>query len=139
MALKLTLKPGEKLYVGTGMIYCDADAIYNLFIDGALPIVREKDYLDQAHADTSSRQIYLAIQQAYLENNFDAHRESYFRLTGMIIAELPGAMPHVAEINKAIGQGKLYNALKAARKLVQFEDGLLPEGQRSSHWQGFTA
>jgi len=139
MALKLTLKPGEKLYVATGMVYCEADAIYTLYVDGALPVVREKDYLEAEQAVTTSRQIYLAIQRAYLESDFEGQKDTYFRLTGMLMADLPGAMSHVSDVNKAIGQGNLYNALKAARRLVQFEDGLLVEGERSVQWEGFKA
>ena len=65
MALKVELKPGEKLIVGSCVI-TNSDQRTRLFIEGKAPILREKDILSAATADTPAKAIYLAIQIIYL-------------------------------------------------------------------------
>ena len=61
MALKVELKPGEKLIVGTCVI-TNSDQRTKLFIDGKAPILREKDILSPTTADTPAKAIYLAAR-----------------------------------------------------------------------------
>lgn len=49
MALKVELKPGEKLLVGNCVI-TNSDQRTRLFIDGKAPILREKDILSPTTA-----------------------------------------------------------------------------------------
>ena len=137
MTLKIVLKPGERLFIGAGQIFVESDSISKIHIDGKLPVVREKDYLPEDKAKTPAREIYLTLQRAYLEDDFDKYRDAYFRLTGELIASKPLCAPFLAQINEKLGAQLLYPALKAAIKLVQFDEGHIAEGEMSSHWEGF--
>ena len=51
MPLKIELKPGERLIVGNALITNDKERV-KLFIEGNVPILREKYVLTEKEADT---------------------------------------------------------------------------------------
>lgn len=124
MALKVELKPGERIIVGTAVIR-NGDSRAKLVIEGSAPILREKDILTAATADSPARRIYLAVQLMYLDGDVGAHHEVYFELVRDFLAAAPSALPYVAEINNRVLGGDLYKALKAAKELVAYEQKLI--------------
>ena len=124
MALKVELKPGEKLLVGNSII-TNSDQRTRLFIEGQAPILREKDILTPASADTPAKRIYLAVQIMYIENNIDVLRQEYFSLINDIVTAAPSTIAIVDRINNDILTGALYKALKSAKQLIQFEQELI--------------
>ena len=124
MSLKVELKPHERLIVGNCII-TNADQRARLFIDGKVPILREKDILTPATADSPAKRIYLAVQLMYLEDNIDTLRSEYFALINDIVTAAPSTIPLVDEINNDILTGSLYKALRAAKRLIQYVQDLL--------------
>ena len=124
MSLKVELKPGEKLIVGNCVI-TNSDQRTRLFIDGKSPILREKDILTFETADSPAKRIYLAVQLMYINDNVDRLTQDYFALINDIVTAAPSTTPIVDEINNEILTGSLYKALKAAKKLIQYEQELL--------------
>lgn len=124
MALKVELKPGEKLIVGTCVI-TNSDQRTKLFIEGKAPILREKDILSPATADTPAKAIYLAIQIMYVEGSVEKLTKSYFGLVNDLVAAVPSTLPLIDQINNEILTGDLYKALKVAKKLITYERELL--------------
>lgn len=124
MSLKVELKPGERMIVGNVLI-TNADQRTRLFIDGRSPILREKDILSPATADSPARRIYLAVQLMYLGESVEPVRRDYFALVHDMVAAAPSTVALVDQINNEILTGSLYKALKAAKKLIQYEQGLL--------------
>lgn len=124
MSLKVELKPGEKLLIGNCVI-TNSDQRTRLFIDGKAPILREKDILTADTADTPAKRIYLAVQLMYIQEDLETLRKDYFQLITDIVLAAPSTVPIVDEINNEILTGSLYKALKAARKLIQYERDLL--------------
>lgn len=124
MSLKVELKPGEKLLIGNCVV-TNADQRTRLFIDGKVPILREKDILTAETADTPAKRIYLAVQLMYIREDVASLRHDYFALINDIVRAAPSTIPIVDEINNEILTGSLYKALKAAKKLIQYEQDLL--------------
>ncbi|MGV8854086.1 MAG: flagellar biosynthesis repressor FlbT [Devosia sp.] len=124
MALKVELKPGEKLLVGNCII-TNADQRTRLFIDGKSPILREKDILTNATATTPAKRIYLAVQLMYIDEDISTGRETYFGLINDFLEAVPSSIEIVNEINNEILTGALYKALKAAHRLIEYEQDLL--------------
>jgi flagellar biosynthesis repressor protein FlbT len=120
VSLKVELKPGERLIVG-GCVITNSDQRTRLTIDGKLPILREKDILKPEDADTPAKLLYLAVQLMYLEGSFQATRTEYFSLVNSLATEMPGCIPIIDEVNNEILTNNLYKALKASKKLIQFE------------------
>lgn len=124
MALKVELKPGEKLLVGNCVI-TNSDQRTRLFIDGKAPILREKDILTPETANSPAKRIYFAVQLMYIHEDVAKLTEDYFKLVNDLIQAAPSTIRFVDEINNEILTGQLYKALKAAKKLIQYEQELL--------------
>jgi flagellar protein FlbT len=131
MSLKVELKPGERLIVGNCVI-TNSDQRTRLFIDGKAPILREKDIMTVSKADTPAKRVYLAVQLMYLEDDITTLRGEYFSLLNDIVTAAPSTLGLVDEINNAILTGDLYKGLKAAKKLIQYEQDLLSNAASGS-------
>jgi flagellar protein FlbT len=124
MSLKVELKPGERMIVGNVLI-TNSDQRTRLYIDGRTPILREKDILSPATANSPAKRIYLAVQLMYLEQSVEAVRREYFSLVNDMVAAAPSTVKFIDQINNEILTGSLYKALKAAKKLIQYEESIL--------------
>ena len=124
MALKVELKPGEKLLVGNCII-TNSDQRTRLFIEGRAPILREKDILTSDTATTPAKRIYLAIQLMYIDEDTSKAQTSYNEMSRDFVAAVPSSLPIVDQINNEILTGSLYKALKASQKLIEYEQDLL--------------
>ena len=123
MALKVELRPGEKLLVGQCII-TNSDQRSRLFIDGKAPILREKDILTPDTADSPAKRVYLAVQLMYIEEDIDTLREEYFGLINDFVTVAPSTVSIADRINNEILTGNLYKALKTAKELIQYEQDL---------------
>jgi flagellar protein FlbT len=129
MALKVELKPNERIIIGDALIR-NGEQRARLFIEGDAPILREKDILTATTADSPAKRIYLAVQMMYLQKDLSTHNDIYFPLVRDFLAAAPSAMPLVAEINNRILSGDLYKALRCAKKLVAYEQELIDHAIR---------
>jgi flagellar biosynthesis repressor protein FlbT len=129
MALKVELKPHERIIIGSCVI-TNTDQRARLLIDGDnIPILREKDILTPETADTPAKLVYLAVQLMYISPTADASHGTYFNLLRDIITTVPSAWPLIEAINGHILNGDLYQALKEAKKLVAYEKKLLEQAE----------
>lgn len=124
MALKVELRPGEKLLIGN-CIVTNSDQRTRLFIEGQAPILREKDILTPETADTPAKRIYLAVQLMYINDDVAGLREDYFKLVNEIVEAAPSVLSIVDRINNDILTGALYKALRSAKELIGYEQDLL--------------
>ncbi|MTI45265.1 flagellar protein FlbT [Roseibium hamelinense] len=131
MALKVELKPGERIIIGDSVITNDNQRT-RLFIEGKAPILREKDILTPATADTPAKRVYLAVQLMYLSDDVEKIQEDYFTLVNDIIRAAPSTIPYVTVISNSILKGSFYKALKEARKLIEYERTLIGHVQAGS-------
>jgi flagellar protein FlbT len=124
MALKIELKPGERIIIGECVV-TNVDQRTRLLVEGRAPILREKDIMTPERADTPAKRIYLGVQLMYTSNDPRAHHELYFALVRDIVQAAPSMWPLIESINNRILTGELYKALKDAKKLIAYERGLL--------------
>ncbi|WP_332698055.1 flagellar biosynthesis repressor FlbT [Bosea sp. (in: a-proteobacteria)] len=129
MALKVELKPNERIIIGSVVIRNDEQRT-RFFIEGDAPILREKDILTPATADSPAKKIYLAVQLMYLAGDATHQHEVYFQLVRDFLQAAPSALPHVSEINNCILSTELYKALKSAKKLIAYEAELIENAKR---------
>ena len=61
----------------------------------------------------------------YIYEDVERMRKDYFQLINDIVTAAPSTIHLVDEINNEILTGSLYKALKAAKKLIQYEQELL--------------
>ncbi len=124
MALKVELKPGERIVIGSVLLR-NGDNRCRFFIEGHAPILREKDILTAQTAHTPARRVYLAVQLMYLADDASAAHADYVVLVKDFLAAAPSALPRISEINDLILNGESYKALKSARKLIDYESELM--------------
>ena len=129
MALKVELKPGERIFIGECVITND-DQRTRLLIDGTAPVLREKDIMTAERADTPAKRIYLAVQLMYTSSDPRMHHEVYFALIRDIVQAAPSTWPYVESINNHILRGELYKALKQSRKLIEYEQELFSNAKK---------
>jgi flagellar protein FlbT len=124
MALKVELRPHERIIVGNCVI-TNTDQRARLLIDGEnVPILRERDILTPETANTPAKLVYLAVQLMYISPDPQSQHGTYFNLVRDIVTAVPSSWPIIEGINNNIMNGDLYRALKDARKLIAYEDKL---------------
>jgi len=134
MALKVELKPGERIVIGECVITND-DQRTRLLIEGSAPVLREKDIMTAERANTPAKRIYLAVQLMYTSSNPRTHHEVYFALMRDMVGAAPSTWPLIETINNHILRGELYKALKQSRKLIEYEQELFRNATRGAGLQ----
>lgn len=129
MALKVELKPGERIFIGECVITND-DQRTRLLIDGTAPVLREKDIMTAERADSAAKRIYLAVQLMYTSRDPRMHHDVYFALIRDIVQAAPSTWPQIEIINNHILSGELYKALKQSKKLIEYEQELFRNATR---------
>ncbi|WP_137043940.1 flagellar biosynthesis repressor FlbT [Pseudolabrys sp. FHR47] len=135
MALKVELKPGERILIGECVI-TNSDRRATFLIDGKVPIIREKDIMTSDQADTPAKRIYLSILLMYTSREPSEQHATYFALVRDIVQAAPSTWPQIENINNHILTGDLYKALKQARQLIQYEQELMNDASGASVRQG---
>jgi flagellar biosynthesis repressor protein FlbT len=125
MALKISLKPGERMIVG-GAVVRNGTVHSDLIIENIVPILREKDILSERDAVTPCRRIYFVIQLLYVnDSNVDVNEKLYRELVKDVVEAAPSVSGLMDQINEQVGQGRYYQALKLAKQLLDFEQEVL--------------
>jgi flagellar biosynthesis repressor protein FlbT len=130
MSLKVELKPRERILVGESLI-TNGNQRIRFLIDGQAPVLREKDIMTIAQANSPAKRIYLAVQLMYTARDPSRHHEVYFALVSDVVAAAPSTRPIIEAINNQILTGDVYKALKEARKLIAYEEELIADAKRS--------
>jgi len=126
MALRITLKPQEKMILGGAVITNGSGFRCNLIVENKVPILREKDILSESDANSLCRQLYFVIQLMYIdEENLDAHQKNYWKLVQYLIKAAPSSMILMDQISEEILGGRYYQALKLAQKLIDYEQEVI--------------
>jgi flagellar protein FlbT len=123
MALRIELKPGERILIGESVLI-NGEQRASFLVGGSAPILREKDILTPEQADSPAKRIYLAVQLMYTSRDPRTHHDVYFALVRDIVQAAPSTFRYVETINNRILTGELYKALKEAKNLVHYEQEL---------------
>lgn len=127
MALKIELKPFERIIIGESLI-TNSDQRTRFLIEGNAPILREKDVLTAETANTPIKRIYLCVQMMYLENDIAKYQDMYFEFVKDVLAAMPSSRKQIEAASNHILSGSFYKALKDIRKLMSREEELLQRG-----------
>jgi flagellar biosynthesis repressor protein FlbT len=121
MALKITLKPCEKFILG-GAVIANGDVKSTFVVENDVPILRGKDIMTLASADTPCKKIYFAIQLMYVDgNNLAEHHKTFWELVKDVAQAAPSTKLMLQEIGNDIFNDRYYQALKLTKKLIEYE------------------
>jgi flagellar protein FlbT len=126
MALKITLKPNEKMIVGGAVVTNGNSKNTDLIIENNVPVLRQKDILSEKDATSPCSRIYFIIQLMYInEENLIDHQTVYWKLVRELLDAVPRLAGHINQINENILGGNFYRALKLAGELIGYEQEVL--------------
>ncbi len=121
MALKISLRPHERLIIGNAVIE-NGGARSEFMVENNIPILREKDIMSARDADSPCRRIYFVIQLMYVdEKNLSEHHHSYWELVRAVVEAAPSTLGLIDQISWYILGNKYYQALKLTKKLIDYE------------------
>ena len=124
MALKVELKPFERIIIGESVI-TNSESRTTFLIEGEAPILREKDILTAETANTPVKRLYLCVQMMYLENDIAKYQPLYFEFVKDVLTAAPSFKKQIEVASNHILSGSFYKALKDIKKLIAREDKML--------------
>lgn len=125
MALKISLKPNERMIIG-GAVIRNGGKASEFHVENKVPILREKDILGEQDATTPCRNLYLVIQLMYIdEANLSTYNNTYWEQVKALVDAAPSMIPTLESISECIVGGKYYQALKLTRDLIDYEEELI--------------
>ena len=132
MGLKITLKPYEKFILG-GAVIINGDAKSTFVVENDVPILREKDIMTLASADTPCKKIYFAIQLMYVDGeNLPEHHKVFWELVKDVAQAAPSRKQILKDISESILHERYYQALKLTKKLIEYEQEVVNHVRRAS-------
>lgn len=127
MALKLSLKPGEK-FVLNGAVVQNGDRRGVLILQNRASVLREKDIMQAEDVTTPARRIYFPIMMMYLD---ESSASKFFDELALRITEFMGATQNPDILTECVSASRhvlareYYKALMSARKIVEYEERVL--------------
>lgn len=123
MALKISLKPGEKIIVN-GAVICNCERRASLLIQNRTAILREKDLMREEDADTVIKRIYFAVMSSCLDPENSAQYDELFTAHMMeLMKTLRNAelLSLCAAISSDVMKRDYYPALVKCKRLLTTE------------------
>lgn len=125
MALKISLKPGERMIIG-GAVVKNGDSKTELFIENKVLLLREKDIMGEKDARTVAEKIYFTVQLMYIDqDNLVDHHNTYWHYVAELTKAAPSTVPLIDQISEKIVGNHYYQALKLSRKLMDYEKEIM--------------
>ncbi|MDA8138512.1 MAG: flagellar biosynthesis repressor FlbT [Desulfobacteraceae bacterium] len=130
MALKLSLKPHERIIIG-GAVITNGATKSEFLVENTVPILRHKHILSPQEADSPAKRIYMTIQLMYVDGEKVAqYHKIYWELVRDFLSAIPRAVGIIDCVSEHIAQNRYYDALKEARKLINFEEEVLERAKQ---------
>ena len=127
MALKLSLKPGEK-FVVNGAVIVNGDRRTTVVLQNKASLLREKDIIPAEQVDTPVKHVYFPIMLMYMDPaGFKKYYEQFvLRMTEFMgVVEDPETKLICVEVSKEVMEGEYYKALMKCKKLFKYENARL--------------
>lgn len=132
MALKITLKANERLIIA-GAVITNGGSRSDLIVENSVPVLREKEILGEEDALTPCRRIYFAIQLMYVdEEKLEEHHRVYWKLVKDVVGAAPSLLGLIDQISDNILNSRYYQALKLAKKLIEYEEEAIDNVRNST-------
>ena len=120
MALRFDLGPYDQLHIGKCVLKNSHERAL-FIVEGEMPILRAKDFLQPALAASSLEKLYCCIQQMYPEETHEELQGSYLALAARSLTEDPTLYAELQSVDQLIASRQYYKALKGLKKLTRAE------------------
>jgi flagellar protein FlbT len=127
MPLKLKLAAHERLIVN-GAVLINGDFRTSLLVRNFAHVMREKDVLQEADANTPTKRLYFLVQTMLMQpppsdELMSGYREAHRQLTDAYVRADNLDILH--EVDRLVGEGDFYKALARLHPLIAYEADLL--------------
>ena len=123
MALKIALKPGEKVAIN-GAVIVNGDRRTSFVLQNKARVLREGDIMQPGEADSPAKLIYLAVMMLYLEETPTTALKNEYekRLNEFVdVVTDPKALEECAALAAHVANSDFYKALNVCCSLIEFE------------------
>jgi flagellar protein FlbT len=127
--LKISLKPGEKIYINGAVLRVDRKVSIELLND--VQFLLENHVLQAEDASTPLRQLYFIVQIMLINPDGAGQALAMFRRSlPLLLASFRDQQVKTAlkDIDRLVSEGHVYEALKSIRALYPIESRILQEG-----------
>lgn len=132
MALKIVLKPAEKIIVG-GAVIVNGKHRSEFIVQNNVAILRQKDIMLEDQATSYCSKIYFVIQLMYIDGkNLVEYHNTYWALVKDLVHSVPSTLGYIDKMSGEILKGEYYQALKSAKKLMEYEQEVLNRVRKST-------
>jgi flagellar biosynthesis regulator FlbT len=140
MTLRLTLKPGEAVLIGTSRLTVASKGPCTVILEGNAPVMRAAECIEEVEATDPMSRFRYVLQEIYLRNDLQGLQREYFTAASRLIAAQPEMLALVERANEYLHEGALWEAVRLgryavrggiepARRAVVAEPALIPAGE----------
>ena len=123
MALKIALKPNEKIVVN-GAVIANGDKSARLHFLNNACFLREKDIMQEEDATRDEDFLYYLVQLIYLDSdNTLRYRMQLDYAVNSLGQAYPDKTPEMEKLLSLVDSGHVYEALKECKKLFPTNNG----------------
>ncbi|MEQ8442058.1 MAG: flagellar biosynthesis repressor FlbT [Alphaproteobacteria bacterium] len=121
MPLRIKLPSKERIIIN-GAVLENAGEATTIIVHNRADILRRKEVMSEADAQSPARRVYYALQCAYM---FEDERPRYKQVAMEFLSQYEAAAPSAGELTATIREetenDRLYNALRSAHRLIEHE------------------
>lgn len=124
MALKLTIRPGETIYIN-GAEICNAGSTTSLVVKNHCRILRESEMISEGDVRSPFSRLVYVLQQIVIKDTPLEELNELSKLAVQILQAMPSAAPQILEIQNLLGEKKTHTAFKKGKGLMGLEEVFL--------------
>jgi flagellar protein FlbT len=127
--LRISLKPNEKIYINGAVVRVDRKVSIEFLND--VQFLLETHVMQADDASTPLRQLYFIAQIILMTPGAaDEARAMFKKSLSLLLANFEdgGILAELKEIDRFVGEGQIYEALRAIRSLYPLEAEILAAG-----------
>ena len=131
--LKISLKPGEKIYINGAVLRADRKVSLELMND--VQFLLENHVLQPENASTPLRQLYFILQVMLMNpDGADQARMMFRKSLPLLLASFADEQIRTTlkHVDRLVGEDHVYDALKAIRALFALEKDIIERGGSAS-------
>ena len=134
--LKISLKANEKIYINGAVVRVDRKTTIELLNE--TQFLLESHVLQPEEASTPLRQLYFILQIVLMNpGNAEQGREMFRQSLPLLLESFRNEhiLSSLKHVDRLVGEGHVYDALKTIRGLYGLEDEILSSGRTMPAYQ----
>lgn len=133
MALKIQIRPKHKIIINGAVLENVSSRSASFILHNKASVLKDADIIVADEAVTPATRIYFSVQCMYL---FPDDGEDRLPILNQLVQDYleaaPSSLEIISRLKAHIAVGEFYQALRAARELINHEGVILSHGRQNS-------